>query len=77
MVRGLLISAASLVLEHGLRMCWLQMLQCVCSVVVLHGLSCSAACGISPAQGSKQCPLHCKADSQSLDPQGSPGIYIL
>ena len=28
------------------------------SVVVVHGLSCSAACGIFPDQGSNPCPLH-------------------
>ena len=30
-------------------------------VVVAHGLSCSMARGIFPSQGSKWCPLHCKA----------------
>ena len=33
------------------------------SVVVAHGLSCSAACGIFPDQGSNLCPLHWQADS--------------
>ena len=33
------------------------------SLVVSHGLSCSEACGIFPAQGSNWCSLHCKADS--------------
>ena len=33
------------------------------SVVVAHGLSCSAACGIFPGQGSNPCPLHWQADS--------------
>ena len=28
------------------------------SVVVAHGLSCSAACGTFPDQGSNPCPLH-------------------
>ena len=28
------------------------------SVVVAHGPSCSAACGILPGQGSNPCPLH-------------------
>ena len=28
------------------------------SVVVAHGLSCSATCGIFPDQGSNPCPLH-------------------
>ena len=33
------------------------------SVVVAHGLSCSAACGIFPDQGSNPCPLHWQAYS--------------
>ena len=33
------------------------------SVVVAHGLSCSAACGIFPDQGLNRCPLHWQADS--------------
>ena len=33
------------------------------SVVVAHGLSRSAACGIFPDQGSNPCPLHWQADS--------------
>ena len=44
------------------------------SVVVAHGLSCSAACGIFPDQGSNPCPLHWQADSQPLHHQGSPVI---
>ena len=43
------------------------------SVVVAHGPSCSAACGIFPDQGSNPCPLHQQADSQPLRHQGSPG----
>ena len=43
------------------------------SVVVAHGPSCSAACGIFPDQGSNPCPLHWQADSQPLHHQGSPG----
>ena len=42
------------------------------SVVVAHGLRCSAACGISSDQGSNPCPLHWQADSQPLRHQGSP-----
>ena len=42
------------------------------SVVVAHGPSCSAACGILPDQGSNPCPLHWQADSQPLHHQGSP-----
>ena len=33
------------------------------SVVAVHGLSCSAACGIFPDQGSNLCSLHWQADS--------------
>ena len=36
------------------------------SVIVAHGPSCSAACGIFPDQGSNPCPLHWQADSQPL-----------
>ena len=32
--------------------------RCAGSVVVAHGPSCSAACGILPDQGSNPCPLH-------------------
>ena len=42
------------------------------SVVVAHGRSCSAVCGIFPDQGSNPCPLHWQADSQPLHHQGSP-----
>ena len=41
-------------------------------VIVAHGPSCSAACGILPDQGSNPCPLHRQADSQPLCHQGSP-----
>ena len=42
------------------------------SVVVTHGPSRSAACGILPDQGSSPCPLHWQADSQPPRHQGSP-----
>ena len=42
------------------------------SVVVAHGPSCCAACGIFPDQGSNPYPLHWQADSQPLRHQGSP-----
>ena len=42
------------------------------SVIVAHGSSCSAACGVFPDQGSNPCPLHWQADSQPLRHQGSP-----
>ena len=47
-----------------------------CSVVVAHGLSCSAACGILPDQGSNPCPPHWQADPQPLRHQGSPYTTI-
>ena len=51
------------------------------SVVVAHGLSCSAACGILPGQGSNPWPLHWgghwQADSQPLRHQGSPWFTFL
>ena len=37
-----------------------------------HEVSCSAACGIFPDQGSNPCPLHWQADSSPLRHQGSP-----
>ena len=46
------------------------------SVVVAHGPSCSAACGIFPDQGSNPCPLHWQADSQPLRHQGSPQLQF-
>ena len=47
------------------------------SVVVAHGLCCSAACGIFPDQGSNPCPLHWQADSQPLRHQGSPILQFI
>ena len=46
---------ASVVVAHRL--------QSAGSVVVVHGLSCSAACEIFPDQGSNPCPLHWQTDS--------------
>ena len=46
-------------------------------VVVAHGPSRSAACGIFPDQGSNLCPLHWQADSQPLRHQGSPMVSSL
>ena len=50
--------------------------RCSGSVVVAHGPSCSAACGIFPDQGSNPCPLHWQTDSQPLRHQGSPHTYF-
>ena len=46
------------------------------SVIVAHGPSCSAACGIFPDQGSNPCPLHWQADSQPLRHQGRPCFVL-
>ena len=53
---------------------WSTGSRCAGSVVVAHGPSCSAACGIFPDQGSNPCPLHWQADSQPLHHQGSPTL---
>ena len=50
--------------------------RCAGSVVVAHGPSCSAICGIFPDQGSNLCPLHWQADSQPLHHQGSPHLLL-
>ena len=63
-VRGPLTVAASLVGSTGSR--------CPGLVIVAHGPSCSAACGIFPDQCSNPCPLHWQADSQPLCHQRSP-----
>ena len=52
----------------GFSLSWLLLLQSMGSrwagsVVVAHGLSCSAACGIFLDQASNLCPLHWQADS--------------
>ena len=52
-------------------------LQSTGSVVVAHGPSCSAACGIVPDQGWNPCPLRWQADSHPLNQQGSPGLPLL
>ena len=44
---------------------------------MVHGLSCSTACGIFPDQGLNPCPLHWQADSQPLCHQGSPKTLFL
>ena len=84
--RGLSLVAASrgyfLLGCVGFLLLWLVLLRSTGSrrtgsVVVAHGPSCSAACGILPDQGSNPCPLNCQADSQPLCHQGSPGGGIL
>ena len=46
----------------GLSSCGLRALERRLSSLV-HGLSCSEACGIFPDQGSNLCPLHWQTDS--------------
>ena len=46
------------------------------SVIVAHGPSCSAACGIFSDQGSNPCSLHWQAGSQPLRHQGSPRSFL-
>ena len=65
----------------GLSLSWPLLLQSTgsrrtVSVIVAHGPSCSAACGIFPDQGSNPCPLHWQADSQPLRHQGSPILFL-
>ena len=43
-------------------------------ITVVNVLSCFAACGIFPDQGSNPCLLHCQADSLPLSQQGNPGL---
>ena len=46
-------------------------LQSTGSIVVVHRLSCSAACGIFPDEGLNLCLLHWQVDSLPLSHQGS------
>ena len=67
--RGLSLVAVSASLQcSGFSLQWLLLLRSAAlgtwaSVVVAHGLSCSAACGIFPDQGLNPCPLQWQADS--------------
>ena len=73
-VRGLLIAVASLAAEHGF---WGMQASVVSapgigSAVVVHRLSCSAACEIFLDQALNPCLLHWQVDSLPLSHQGSP-----
>ena len=46
------------------------------SVIVVHGLGCSVACGIFLDQGSNLCPLHWQVDSYPVYHQGSACLFI-
>ena len=43
---------------------------------MVHGLSCSVACGILPDQGLNPCLPHWQADSLPLSHQGSPLVGV-
>ena len=47
------------------------------SVVVAHGLSCSAACGIFPDQGLNLCPPHWQARFLTTAPPGKSTFAFL
>ena len=47
------------------------------SVVVAHGPSCSAACGIFPDQGSNPCPSALAGRFSTTAPPGKPYFYFL
>ena len=47
------------------------------AVIVVHGLSCSAACGIFRDQGSNQCPWHGQEGSYPLCHQGSLVLHFI
>ena len=51
-------------------------LQSTGSVVVVHGLSCSAACGIFLDEGSNPCLLHWQVHSVPLSHRGSTGVLL-
>ena len=44
---------------------------------MVHGLSCSEACGIIPDQGSNLCLMHCQVVSYPLHHQGRPAKSFL
>ena len=83
-VSGLLMAVASFIAEQGLQGAWNSVGAAggfgiwgswalgfwLCSLA--HGLSCSAACGLFPDQGSNRCPLHCKVTRSEKCNQGIP-----
>ena len=73
---GLQGTRLSVVVTRGLSGCSSHVLQ-PGSVVVVHGLSCSAACGIFLDQGLNLCLLHWQVDSLPLSQQGSPRIFLI
>ena len=80
-MHGFLTAVVSLVAEHrlqdtGFSSCSSWALD-TGSVVEVHRLSCSTACGILPDQGLNPCFLHWQADSHPLCHQGSSSIIFL
>ena len=47
------------------------------SVVLVHELSCSVACGIFPDQGTNPCALHWLAESYALHHRESPQPLLI
>ena len=77
----LLFVLVSFVVEHRLWGMWASVvavprLKSTGSIVVVHGLSCSAAYGIFVDQGLNLYLLHWQVDSLLLSHQGSPLIFI-
>ena len=62
----------SFVAKHRFSSLW-----CSGSVVVVHRLGCSMACGLFLDRGLNPCLLHWQADSLPLSHQGSPEIHCL
>ena len=71
--------SGSLAVAHRLSSCGMGSRACRLgwACLVGHGLSCSEVCGILvPDQGLTPSPLHCYANSQPLDHQGSPSLQF-
>ena len=60
----------------GFSCCRAWALGCMGSVVVVHRLNCSAACGIFPDQGSNLCLLYWQVNSYPLSHQGNPFSFL-
>ena len=87
--RGPVTKVASPAAEHRLQACGPQQLwhagsavvacglQSTDSAATAHGLSRSAARGISLDQGSNPCPLHWQADPPTTEPPGKPEFLAL
>ena len=76
--RALALRHASFKLWHKGSVAEAARLKSTASVVVVHGFSCSSACGIFSDQGSNPCFQHWQENSSSLSYQGSPNFaYFL